>query len=401
MAEKDPSIDDILAQARSADGDASVTPAADDTSGVVESAESASPAEEKPAAPAEEKVDPSSMSVADMLAAARGEGGTASTGSSDDSAAESGETDETVEASTDAAPAVKVDPATMSVADMLAAARGEGAAPAPKAKSAAKAKATPKAAPKAKPAVAAESDSTTGPRDTASGLAAARTGTQRGPRSFDEATEAGETPAKPAKPAKPKLDVPPAPRKSDFLPQKQEKAAVVEPDRRGFIATTAKVFFGTPLAVAFTSMGLTSLLWTLGFARFMFPNVLIEPPTKFKVGFPAGYSPGQVEAKYKAQFGVWVVRWEYEGESQIYALKSVCTHLGCTPNWLEGEQKFKCPCHGSGFYKDGVNFEGPAPRPLERYAIRVADDGQLEVDKSRKFMEEVGQWTDPNSYVSV
>ena len=48
-----------------------------------------------------------------------------------------------------------------------------------------------------------------------------------------------------------------------------------------------------------------------------------------------------------------------------------------------------------------MNFEGPAPRPLERYAIRLADDGQLEVDKSRKFMEEVGQWTDPNSYVSV
>ena len=394
MAEQDPSIDDILAQARSADGDASATPAAEDTSGVVESAESTSSDEEKPVAPTGEKVDPSSMSVADMLAAARGEGGTASTGSSDDSAEESGETDETAETSTDEASAVKVDPSTMSVADMLAAARGEGAAPAPKAKSAAKAK----AAPKAKPAVAAEADAPTGPRETASVLAAARTGTQRGPRSFDEAAEAGETPAKPAKL---KLEVPPAPRKSDFLPQKQEKAAVVEPDRRGFIATTAKVFFGTPLAVAFTSMGLTSLLWTLGFARFMFPNVLTEPPTKFKVGFPAGYSPGQVEAKYKAQFGVWVVRWEYEGESQIYALKSVCTHLGCTPNWLEGEQKFKCPCHGSGFYKDGVNFEGPAPRPLERYAIRVADDGQLEVDKSRKFMEEVGQWTDPNSYVNV
>ena len=36
------------------------------------------------------------------------------------------------------------------------------------------------------------------------------------------------------------------------------------------------------------------------------------------------------------------------------------------PNWLDGEQKFKCPCHGSGFYMTGVNFEGPAPRPLER-----------------------------------
>ena len=346
MAEQDPSIDDILAQARSADGGASTTPAADDASDAVESDETQSPPEEKPAVVANEKVDPSSMSVADMLAAAR----------------------------------------------------GKGAAPAPKAKPAAKAKATPSAVPKAKPAVTAGSDAAAGPRETASVLASARTGTQRGPRSFDEATQAGEIPSKPAKP---KLEVPPAPRKSDFLPKKQEKTAAVAPDRRGFFATTAKVFLGTPLAVAFTSMGLTSLLWTLGLARFMFPNVLTEPPTKFKVGFPAGYSPGQVEAKYKAQFGVWVVRWEYEGESQIYALKSVCTHLGCTPNWLEGEQKFKCPCHGSGFYKDGVNFEGPAPRPLERYAIRVADDGQLEVDKSRKFMEEVGQWTDPNSYVGV
>jgi cytochrome b6-f complex iron-sulfur subunit len=394
MAEQDPSIDDILAQARSADGGASATPAADDNGDV---SESVPPTEKTPAAPAAEKVDPSSMSVADMLAAARGEGAAAPTGSSDDMVEEPGEPDETVEV-TDEVPAAKLDPSSMSVADMLAAARGEGAAPAPKVKPKAKAKVAPKAAPKTKQAVAAESTDPVGPRETASVLAAARSGTQRGPRSFDEAVKAGETPTKPAKP---KLEVPPAPRKSDFLPQKQEEAAVVDSDRRGFFATTAKVFLGTPLAVAFTSMGFTSLLWTLGFTRFMFPNVLIEPPTKFKVGFPAGYSPGQVEARYKAQFGVWVVRWEYEGESQIYALKSVCTHLGCTPNWLEGEQKFKCPCHGSGFYKDGVNFEGPAPRPLERYAIRLADDGQLEVDKSRKFMEEVGQWTDPNSYVSV
>ncbi len=97
--------------------------------------------------------------------------------------------------------------------------------------------------------------------------------------------------------------------------------------------------------------------------------------------------------------GVWVVNGEYNGKPQIYALKTVCTHLGCTPNWLEAEQKFKCPCHGSGFYKDGINFEGPAPRPLERYAIRIAEDGQLEVDKSRTFQEELGQWADPDSFV--
>jgi cytochrome b6-f complex iron-sulfur subunit len=140
---------------------------------------------------------------------------------------------------------------------------------------------------------------------------------------------------------------------------------------------------------------------TLGTARFMFPNILTEPPSRFKVGFPDTFAPGQVETKFVAQYGVWVVNGEYNGQRQIYALRTVCTHLGCTPNWLEGEQKFKCPCHGSGFYKDGINFEGPAPRPLERYAIRVGDDGQIEIDKSKMFQEELGQWNDPASFVAV
>jgi cytochrome b6-f complex iron-sulfur subunit len=158
---------------------------------------------------------------------------------------------------------------------------------------------------------------------------------------------------------------------------------------------------GFSLAIGMISLAVTHLLWLLGLARFMFPNILTEPPSKFKVGFPGDYAPGQVETKFKAQFGVWVVRHQYEGQQQIYALKTVCTHLGCTPIWLEGEQKFKCPCHGSGFYKDGIHFEGPAPRPLERFSIQIADDGQLEVDKSRTFQEELGQWKDPASRVLV
>jgi cytochrome b6-f complex iron-sulfur subunit len=85
----------------------------------------------------------------------------------------------------------------------------------------------------------------------------------------------------------------------------------------------------------------------------------------------------------------------------IFALSTICTHLGCTPNWLEAEQKFKCPCHGSGFYMSGINFEGPAPRPLERYRIVVADDGQLMVDKSKKFQQELGEWSNPEAAVQV
>jgi len=171
--------------------------------------------------------------------------------------------------------------------------------------------------------------------------------------------------------------------------------------RRSFMASLFGFAFGSSLAVGFSSLAITHLMWLLGTARFMFPNILIEPPTRFKVGFPDAFSPGQVETKYIPQFGVWIVRYEVEGQPMIYALKSVCTHLGCTPNWLEAEQKFKCPCHGSGFYKDGVNFEGPAPRPLERYAISLADDGQLLVDKSRTFNSELGQWNDPASFVPV
>jgi cytochrome b6-f complex iron-sulfur subunit len=70
----------------------------------------------------------------------------------------------------------------------------------------------------------------------------------------------------------------------------------------------------------------------------------------------------------------------------IYALLAICTHLGCTPNWLQEEQKFKCPCHGSGYYKNGINFEGPAPRPLERLAVRRADDGQILSIRGSRFV---------------
>lgn len=170
-----------------------------------------------------------------------------------------------------------------------------------------------------------------------------------------------------------------------------------EEDRRGFL----EIALGSFMAVGFTALSVTGGLFTLGLARFMFPNVLAEPPSRFKVGFKEGFPAGKVETKFVPQYGVWVVNGEFSGQQQIYALKTVCTHLGCTPNWLEAEQKFKCPCHGSGFYKDGINFEGPAPRPLERYAIRISDDGQLEIDKSKAFQEELGQWADPDSYVTV
>lgn len=137
-------------------------------------------------------------------------------------------------------------------------------------------------------------------------------------------------------------------------------------------------------------------LWLLGTLRFLIPNILTEPSSRVKVGLPESYEEGKVVEKYKDQ-NIWVVR--YEG--RIYALSTTCTHLGCTPNWLESAAKFKCPCHGSGFYITGINFEGPAPRPLERWGIYIGDDGQLVVDKSKKFQQERGEWTNQESYINV
>ena len=133
--------------------------------------------------------------------------------------------------------------------------------------------------------------------------------------------------------------------------------------------------------------------------RFMFPNVLNEPPQQFKAGFPNEYGMG-VDERWKEKFGIWLVRTADDIEqhaSGFYALITVCTHLGCTPNYLSAENKFKCPCHGSGYRLTGVNFEGPgaasARARAHRAGRRRADPRRQEpplparagsVDRSRK-----------------
>jgi len=190
----------------------------------------------------------------------------------------------------------------------------------------------------------------------------------------------------PAKPAAPK----PASAAKPTAP-----AAKASMPRRSFLS------WMTPAWNAFTASMLAAATAT---GRFMFPNVLFEPPPTFKAGFPTEYQVGQVDERFKQKSAVWLVRTAYDkwaNSSGIYALSTVCTHLGCTPNWLQAEQKFKCPCHGSGYYITGVNFEGPTPRPLERYAISLADDGQILVDKSRKFQEEKGEWINPAAFLKL
>jgi cytochrome b6-f complex iron-sulfur subunit len=169
-------------------------------------------------------------------------------------------------------------------------------------------------------------------------------------------------------------------------PKPPAKPAGKGETRRGFLdwfVTAWVVFIGT------------MVVWTLETLRFLMPNIS-DTPGKVKVGFPDNFEEGKVTDKFKPD-NIWVVR--YEGK--IYALSTTCTHLGCTPNWLEREAKFKCPCHGSGFYISGINFEGPAPRPLERWGVSIGDDGQVVVDKGKKFQEERGEWANSESFIKV
>ena len=182
------------------------------------------------------------------------------------------------------------------------------------------------------------------------------------------------------------------------------KPAPAKPAAPAAKAAMPRRSFFSWMTLAWTAFTASMLAAATATTRFMFPNVLFEPPPTFKAGFPNEIQVGQVDERFKQKFAVWLVRTAFDqwaNASGIFALSTVCTHLGCTPNWLEAEQKFKCPCHGSGYYKTGVNFEGPTPRPLERFAISLADDGQILVDKSRKFQEEKGEWTNPAAFLKL
>ena len=114
--------------------------------------------------------------------------------------------------------------------------------------------------------------------------------------------------------------------------------------------------------------------------RFLFPNVVYEGPTQFKLGRPAEYRAGSVT--FLEQQRLFILH-EPEG---FRALSSICTHLRCTtgpfvpPGGGWKETHSRCPCHGSIFAKDGRVLQGPAPRPLDFYRVSLAPDGRLQVD---------------------
>ncbi|MBZ5650379.1 MAG: Rieske 2Fe-2S domain-containing protein [Acidobacteriia bacterium] len=137
--------------------------------------------------------------------------------------------------------------------------------------------------------------------------------------------------------------------------------------------------------------------WFIAFFRFFLPRTLFEPATSFKIGYPADYGLG-VDTKFQQKYRIWVDRTP----DRLFVIYARCTHLGCTPDWKPAENKFKCPCHGSGYDSEGINFEGPAPRPMDRARIERAPDGQILVDVSKLYQWPKGQpsqFNDPGAFL--
>ena len=156
--------------------------------------------------------------------------------------------------------------------------------------------------------------------------------------------------------------------------------------RRGFLKT----------------LGISAVLVALGgqlFAmlRSLFPNVLYEPPQKFKVGTLDKFTDGGTFLEDKRLF-------IFRKQNTFHAISAACTHLGCTVKMVKLNQpkkvtaggkeideqvEFHCPCHGSKYYGDGTNYAGPAPRPLDYFNLEVSpDDGQLIVDMAKKVEQD-------------
>jgi menaquinol-cytochrome c reductase iron-sulfur subunit len=60
--------------------------------------------------------------------------------------------------------------------------------------------------------------------------------------------------------------------------------------------------------------------------------------------------------------------------NQVTAFAPQCTHLGCAYHWDQANNNFLCPCHTSAFSIDGKVLSGPAPRPLDKYMVKIQGD---------------------------
>ena len=92
----------------------------------------------------------------------------------------------------------------------------------------------------------------------------------------------------------------------------------------------------------------------------------LEPGTPQEMTFRRTHVDGW--KIYSEKGTAWVVKTP---QGKVIAFSPACTHLGCAYHWDASKKDFLCPCHGSVFAVDGSVLSGPAPRPLDRFEVKV------------------------------
>lgn len=112
------------------------------------------------------------------------------------------------------------------------------------------------------------------------------------------------------------------------------------------------------------SMASALMFATVGMLRLPKAAVLASPSKKVKVQLPDTLADGEPFVPPGRSMAV------YRQAGQVYAISTVCTHLGCIVK--PSATGFACPCHGSEFEADGTVKKGPAPRPLDWLEVTTA-----------------------------
>ncbi len=120
-------------------------------------------------------------------------------------------------------------------------------------------------------------------------------------------------------------------------------------------------------------------------------------PTSFKAGGLSEFADVGVYDRFKSSEAVWLVR---SPNGRLIALNSHCTVIPCLVDWISTENMFRCPCHNCGFNMEGINIDGPAGRPLQRYKI-VLHGQNIIVDKSVVFKQGLGEGKLSDSYIDM
>lgn len=124
---------------------------------------------------------------------------------------------------------------------------------------------------------------------------------------------------------------------------------------------------------ALGSMAAALLFSFFGMLKLPKAAVSATPSKKFNVSLPENLADG--EAFVPPGRNVAVFR---DGEG-VYAISTVCTHLGCIVK--TSANGFDCPCHGSGFTSDGTVRKGPAPKALPWLKV-TNSGGKITVDEN-------------------